>query len=410
MFRNVRLPDREHPVDIGIRDGVFAKIGDLRTVVSAKEIDAEGALMLPPFVESHIHLDTVLTAGEPERNRSGTLFEGIRIWQQRKVRLTREDVISRAMQVIRSQISQGILYVRTHADISDPNLTALKALLELRERLAPYMKLQVIAFPQDGIYSCPDNQRRLEKALELGADGVGAIPHCEYTREDGVASLQFAFALAERHGRMVHVFCDETDDGHSRFLEVTAELAIKSGLGEKVAASHACASSYYNEAYFQKLLCLTARSNINIVACPLVNAAMQGRFDPYPKGRGIARIKDFWQAGVNTSVAHDDMMTPFYPLGTGSMLQAAHMAVHLAHMTGTEEMEEAIRMITSRAAKILQIQDEYGIQEGNPASFVIMPVKNTIDLLRLQPVCRYVVSHGAIIAETHPANTFIHLE
>lgn len=406
VFRNVQLLGQTNargPVDVGVKNGKIALIGSISDQ-GEREIDGSAHLLLPPFVESHIHLDTVLTAGEPAWNESGTLFEGIGLWQKRKLTLTYEDVTERAEKVLHMQMAAGILHVRTQADISDPNLTALRALLDLRERVKPYMNLQVIAFPQDGIRGCPDNKRRLEEAIKLGADGIGAIPHLEPTREEGVASLEICFRLAEKYGCFVHVFCDEMDDAHSTFLESVAHLAIRSGLRERVTAAHVNASAYYGEAYFQKVLGLVARSGIHVVCCPLINSNMQGRFDNHPKGRGIARVKEFWLAGVNVSIAHDDIRTPFYPLGTGSMLQAAHMAAHLAHMTGREEVAELVRMITIRAANTLQLKD-YGCQIGLPASFIILPGENAMDLIREQPSCRYVISQGCIVAETQPARS-----
>lgn len=390
-------------VDIGVKNGKIAMLGSIAEH-GEREIDGIGHLLLPPFVESHIHLDTVLTAGEPGWNESGTLYEGIGLWQKRKQTLSYEDVTERAEKVLRMQMAAGILHVRTQADISDPNLTALRALLALRERVKPYLNLQVIAFPQDGIRACPDNERRLEQALELGADGIGAIPHLEPTREEGLASLEICFNLAEKHGCFVHVFCDEMDDAHSTFLESVAHLAIRSGLRERVTAAHANAAAYYGEAYYQKVQGLLARSGVNVVCCPLINSAMQGRYDGYPKGRGITRIKELWSAGVNVSIAHDDIQTPFYPLGTGNMLQAAHIAAHLAHMTGREEVAELVRMITTRAANTLQLK-EYGLEIGHPASFIILLGDDAMDLVREQPSCRYVVSQGRIVAETVPARS-----
>lgn len=407
IFRGVRRPGDPDPFDLGIQDGRIAAFGRLQAEAK-QELDGSGHLLLPPFVESHIHLDTVLTAGEPAWNESGTLPEGIRLWQRRKQSLTREDVLTRAGQTLRLLMTAGALHVRAHADISDPRLTALRALLELRERVRPWLELQVIAFPQDGLRACPDNVQRLEEALRLGADGIGAVPHLEATREEGIASLDLCFRLAEQTGCFVHVFCDETDDPDSRFLETVALLALRTGLGARVTAAHANASAYYGEAYFQKLLGLLARSCINIVCCPLINSAMQGRFDAYPKGRGIARIKEMSEAGVNVSIAHDDIRTPFYPYGTGSLLQAAHMAAHLAHMTGRADAEELLRMITTRAARTLQLGDYGELAVGRPASFVLLPAADAMDLIRRQPPCRYVVSRGQIAAETRPAVELCH--
>ncbi|MFC5452045.1 amidohydrolase family protein [Paenibacillus aestuarii] len=409
VVRNVRLLERQEALDIGVHAGEIVALGLVPAGSGLKEIDGSGHVLLPPFVESHIHLDTVLTAGEPAWNESGTLFEGIGLWHKRKQALTEADVLARAERVLRMLMQQGVLHVRTQADISDPKLTALRALLTLRERVKPYMHVQVIAFPQDGIRACPDNEQRLEEALWLGADGVGAIPHLEMTREEGLASLEVCFRLAERYGSLVHVFCDEIDDGHSRFLEAVAHLAIRTGMRGRVTAAHASASAYYSEPYFQKVLGLLVQAGIHVVCCPLINSAMQGRFDSYPKGRGIARIRELWQAGVNVSIAHDDIRTPFYPFGTGNMLQACHMAAHLAHMTGRAEVAELVRMVTERAARTLQLEG-FGVTVGNPASFVLLPGSDAMDLVRQQPACRYVVSRGRIVAETLPAEERMYAE
>ncbi|MEH7343006.1 cytosine deaminase [Bacillus sp. JJ1532] len=398
IVRNLKFPSDNSLKDIGIEDGKIKEIGNILEK-GKKEIDAIGDLVLAPFVESHIHLDTVLTAGTPRWNESGTLIEGIKIWGERKKSLTIDDVKTRAIEVLRNQLSYGILHVRSHVDISDPNLTALRTLLEIKEQVSPYLNLQIVAFPQDGILSNQDNQKRLEEALVLGADAVGAIPHNEYTRETGIESLEICFSLAEKYNRMVNVFCDETDDGHSRFLEVVAMLALKSGLKQKVTASHTNAMAYYPEPYVARLISLLKESEMNIVSCPLVSSVMQGRYDSWPKGRGITRIKELWHAGINVSIGHDDIMTPFYPFGTGSMLQAAHLAIHLAQMTGRQEVEEMINMVTIRGAKTLQIESQYGIEVGKPASFVTLPAEDSFDLIRHQPMCSYVISHGRIISE-----------
>ncbi|MDI3257009.1 MAG: cytosine deaminase [Kyrpidia sp.] len=401
IVRRVRLPGSECLTDIGIADGIIVKTGEISDS-ARRELDGCGDLALPPFVESHIHLDTVLTAGVPRWNESGTLLEGVRIWSEYQSGLTRKDVLDRAQKVIEWQMVQGILHVRTHVDISDPNLTALYTLLELRETVSPYMNLQIVAFPQEGLLACPGNQERLEEAARSGVDALGAIPHYEHTREMGVESLRTCFGLAEKYGLMVNVFCDEMDDDQSRFLEVTAALALSSGLKAKVTASHAVALSLYPDAYAVKLFHLLQRAEINVVACPLVNSVMQGRFDRFPKSRGITRLKELWEAGVNVSLGHDDILTPFYPLGTGNMLHAAYMAVHLAHMTGYAEIEETVNMVTTRGAKTLQIEEKYGIEPGKPANLITLPVTSKFDAVRLQPKCRYVISNGRLVARTWP--------
>lgn len=411
ILKNVMTPEGRH-VDVFIASGRIHSIEPFGTYLVWKDdqevvhtIDGQGGLMLPAFVESHIHLDTVLTAGDPDWNLSGTLLEGIRLWSERKKRLTPEDVRHRASEVIRQLVGHGVLYIRTHADISDPKMTALKTLLALKEEWASVVQLQVIAFPQDGIVACPGNAERMEEALQLGADGVGAIPHGERTREDGVESLEICFELARKYGAFAHVFCDETDDEQSRFLESTAALAIKHELYGKVTASHCSATAYYNESYFQKLLGLVKASGIHVIACPLINSSMQGRFDAYPRGRGIARIRDMSRAGIPVAIAHDDMLTPFYPYGDGNQLQAVHMAAHLEHMTGRDDVPSLLDMITRHGASVLGLEDSYGIAPGNPANLVVLPTRQAADAIRLRPKPLYVIREGMVIAHTPPVET-----
>ncbi|WP_035157881.1 amidohydrolase family protein [Cohnella thermotolerans] len=409
IVRNARLAGRGgEAADIGVVGGLIAALGDLSDAGAADVFDAGGRLLLPPFAESHVHLDTTLTAGDPVWNESGTLAEGIAIWGARKAGLAKEDVIARAERTIRLYIGHGVLYLRAMVDIGDPKLAALEAVLELQERYRDRIDMQIVAFPQDGIASSPDNEARMAEALRMGADGVSAVPHLEATREEGVLSLRQAFALAERTGAFVHVFCDETDDESSRFLEVCASLALSTGLTSRVAAAHANAAAYYNEAYFQKILGLVKRSGLSIVACPLINSVMQGRYEAYPKGRGITRIKEFHRAGVNVALAHDDIRTPFYPLGTGNPLDAAHMAAHLAHMCGRSELAALIGMITEGGAEAMQLGEAYGYRNGEfragtPASFLLFDAEDARDLIGRRPAPRYVFRRGRVVAETVPA-------
>ncbi len=410
IVRGARLPGQANLVDIGVADGRIAAIAAALDGDAKECIEAHGELTLPPFVESHIHLDSALTAGDPRYNESGTLFEGIQVWTERKPFLTREDVIARATEAIRWQAANGVLHVRTHVDVCDPKLTALRALLEVRESVAPAVNMQIVAFPQEGIPSYPGGAELLEEALRLGADAVGAIPHYEHTREAGVESLHTCFSLAQSYDRMVDVHCDEIDDEQSRFIEVVAALALQSGLHERVTASHTTAMHSYNGAYTYKLFQLAQKARLNFVANPLINITLQGRFDGYPIRRGVTRIKELWRNGVNVSLGHDDILDPWYGLGTGSMVQVAHMAVHTSHMTGRAEIAETVRMITTRAARTLQIEETYGVEVGKPASFVIIPAEDEFDLIRRQPMCRYVISHGQVIARTNPARTTVTLQ
>ena len=393
-------------MDVAVAGGRIERVAPGIEGPARREIDAGGRLISPPFVESHVHLDTTLTAGQPRWNGSGTLFEGIQIWSERKKEISRENVISRATRLLRWQAAQGVLHVRTHADVTDPELTGLKALLELREKVRPWIEVQVVAFPQEGILSYPKGAELMEEALKLGADAVGGIPHFEHTREMGAQSVKETFRLAEKYDRPVDVHCDETDDPESRFLEVMAAEAIRTGMGGRVTASHTAAFGSYDNAYAFKLMGFLVRSGINFVANPLINITLQGRYDAYPKRRGITRVKELWQNGLNVSLGYDDVMDPWYPLGTGGMLQPAHMAVHACHMTTREEVAACFDMVTEGGAKTLGLSG-YGLAEGTPADFVLVDAPEKWEAVRRLAATTLVVKNGEVISETRPAETHL---
>jgi cytosine/creatinine deaminase len=402
ILRGARLGDKV--LDVGTEDGRVARIAPRIDERAELEIAAEGRLVSPPFVESHVHLDTTLTAGDPRWNESGTLFEGIQIWSERKKSLTHEDVVARATELLRWQAAQGVLHVRTHADVTDPEFRGLKALLEVREKVRGWVDVQIVAFPQEGMLSYPRGVELMEEALRLGADVVGGIPHYEHTREMGVESVKESFRLAEKHDRPIDIHCDETDDPHSRFLEVMAVEAIRTGMGPRVTASHTTAFGSYDNAYAFKLMGFLSKANINFVANPLINITLQGRYDTYPKRRGITRVKELWQNGLNVSLGYDDIMDPWYPLGTGGMLQPAHMAVHVCHMTSRKEVTACFDMVTENAARTLGLEG-YGIAEGNAANLVLVDAPDKWDAIRRLATTTLVVKGGEVISETRPAET-----
>jgi len=408
-INNVRLPWREGLWQIEIADGKIARISaqPQQATPADQSLDGEGGLACAPFIEPHIHLDTTQTAGQPAWNQSGTLFEGIERWAERKAMLSHEDVKQRAMQTLKWQIANGIQFVRTHVDVSDPSLTALKAMLELKEEVAPWITLQIVAFPQEGILSYPNGEALLEEALRLGADVVGAIPHYEFTREYGVESLHKTFALANRYDRLIDVHCDEIDDEQSRFVETVAALAHRDGNGARVTASHTTAMHAYNGAYTSRLFRLLKLSGINFVANPLVNIHLQGRFDTYPKRRGITRVKEMLEAEINVCFGHDDVFDPWYPLGTASMLQVLHMGLHVCQLMGYEQIDAGLDLITHNSAKTMQLAG-YGIQSGNEASLIILPAESGFDAVRRQVPVRYSVRRGVVVAETKPAESEIY--
>ncbi|MGQ8776859.1 cytosine deaminase [Serratia sp. NA_112.1] len=407
---NLRLSGHEGLWQLAIEQGRIAHIVPQPEGLEWRNdvLDAQGGLALPAFVEPHIHLDTTQTAGQPAWNQSGTLFEGIERWAERKALLTHEDVKQRAWQTLKWQIANGVQYVRTHVDVSDPTLTALRAMLEVKQEVAPWVTLQIVAFPQEGIMSYPNGEALLEEALRLGADVVGAIPHFEFTREYGVDSLHKAFALAQKYDRLVDVHCDEIDDEQSRFVETVAALALKLDMGARVTASHTTAMHSYNGAYTSRLFRLLKMSGINFVANPLVNIHLQGRFDSYPKRRGITRVKEMLEADINVCFGHDDVFDPWYPLGTANMLQVLHMGLHVCQLMGYGQIDDGLKLITSYSARTLHLTD-YGLTSGNSANLVILPADSGFDALRRQTPVRYSIRQGTVIAETQPAETTLYL-
>ncbi|MGI8872621.1 MAG: cytosine deaminase [Candidatus Limnocylindria bacterium] len=408
IVRNARLHPTNgqagEPVDVAVEGDRIAAIRPRRQLKAngSTELDAEGGLLSPPLVDPHIHLDAVLTVGEPRHNASGTLIEGILTWAERKRELTIDDVKRRARQAIHWEVAQGTGLIRSHVDVCDPKLTALRALLELREEVRDLVDLRLIAFPQDGILSFPDGPELMREALRLGCDVIGGIPHYEWTREDGVAEVHLLFELARETGKGIDLHCDETDDEQSRFLEVVAADTMRSGMQGRVVAGHTTAMGSYNDAYAFKLLQILRRAGVSIVANPLDNIALQGRFDSYPKRRGMTRVKELDAAGVNVACGHDSIMDPWYPLGRGSMLDAVGMLVHVGQMTGRSELFRAYEMVTTNAARAAEI-DVWRVAEGCPANFVVFDCRDEAEAIRLRPAARWVVRRGKVVAETEPA-------
>ena len=410
LVKNVHIHNREGLWQILIEEGKISRIFPQDEVFnySGEILDGEEGIVYPPFVEPHIHLDATQTAGQPNWNQSGTLFEGIERWAERKSLLSHEDVKSRAWKTLKWQIANGIQYVRTHVDVSDPTLTALKAMLEVKKEIAPWVDLQIVAFPQEGILSYPNGEKLLDQAMEMGADVVGGIPHFEFTREYGVESMHIAFDIARKYNKQIDIHCDEIDDEQSRFVETVAALALKYDMGEKVTASHTTAMHSYNNAYASRLFRLLKMSKIHFVANPLVNIHLQGRFDTYPKRRGVTRVKEMLKNNINVCFGHDDVFDPWYPLGTANMLQVLHMGLHVCQLMGYGQINDGLKLVTENSAKALGLTD-YGIKEGNSANFIVLSAENGFDAVRRQVPTRYSIRHGKVISETQLAKTTIHL-
>ncbi|MDV7694287.1 cytosine deaminase [Pediococcus parvulus] len=401
LIKNVFIENSENKQDVRIENEKFIEIGShLESHENEQTIEANGKLLLPPFIDSHVHLDATLTAGEPEWNQTGTLFDGIRIWSERKKTLSREDVKTRAKATIKKQVENGIQVVRSHVDTTDPTMTALEALLEVKEEMKDIVEVQLVAFPQEGVLSYPHGKELLETAVKEGADVIGGIPHYEFTRDYGVQSLHYIAELAEKYDRLIDVHCDEIDDPNSRNLEVLATLAYETGLTDRVTASHTTAMGSYNNAYCYKLFRLLKLAKINMVSNPLVNIHLGGRFDTYPKRRGITRIKDLTEAGINVSFGEDDVKDPWYPMGNGNMMDPVHMGIHAEQMMGYQSILDSYNFVTNNAAKTLHITDHYGIEVGKPANCIILNNDNFYNALNERSEVLYSIRQGKILVAT----------
>lgn len=405
LFKRLHIENSKELYDIRVSDsGVIECIEhEIAPQPDEAVMDCEGGLALPPLVESHIHLDTALTVGDPNYNRSGTLFEGIALWSERKKKLSFEDVQKRALEAIKLEASNGVQAIRTHVDVCDPSLTALSALVDLKKKVSDFVDLQIIAFPQEGILSFKNGFELLKRAIDIGADGLGAIPHYEFTREQAVNSINLVMKLAYENGLLVDVHCDETDDESSRGLETLVARAAEMEYGEKVTASHTTAMHSYTDAYVGRLMRVIKKAGINFVSNPLVNINLQGRFDSYPKRRGLTRIPELLDAGVNVSFGQDDIRDPWYPMGSGNLVDAVFMGIHCAQLTGFDEIMSSYKFITHNGARTLGI-DNYGIAEGLNANFVIYDSPDFYNVITYRKSIRYSVRNGRIIFERTPSD------
>jgi cytosine deaminase len=409
LIKSVRVTGEGKAQDIAVDDGRIVEISDRITGKGDVEIEAGGRIVLPAFIEMHVHLDTALTAGKPRFNENGTLLEGIRIWgEYKRDILNKEEMKERARKVVQWLVIHGITRIRTHADATEPTLGTVRWLVELKKEVRGIADLEVTAFPQDGIFTERANAELLEKAMEIGADNVGLIPHNEFTREDGVKSVGYAFELAKKYGKRVDGHIDETDDDQSRFIEVLAAETIRNGYQGKVTAGHATAMHSYNNAYAYKLFGLLKKADVTVVANPAVNLHLQGRFDTYPKRRGLTRIKELLEYGVNVALGDDDIMDPWYPLGKGDILQSLYLGVHAAQLMGRDELVRSLNLITYNSARALGIQEKYGVAVGKTADLVILDAYDELEVIRNQPNRLHVIKSGRVIASSGESEHWIH--
>lgn len=408
IVRNATLPDGRTGLSILCKGGRIAEIGPVPSIQGVQEVDARGYLVSPPFVDAHFHMDATLSLGQPRMNVSGTLLEGIALWGELKSLLTHDAVIERALRYCDLAVAQGLLAIRTHVDVCDDRLLCVEALLEVKKKIAPYIDLQIVAFPQDGYYRSPTAAKNLDRALDLGVDVVGGIPHFERTMADGAQSLKALCEIAAKRGLLVDIHCDETDDPMSRHVEALAFETQRLGLQGRVVGSHLTSMHSMDNYYVSKLLPLMAEAQLQATPNPLINITIQGRHDTYPKRRGMTRVPELRQAGINVSFGHDCVLDPWYSLGQGDMLEVANMGVHVAQMTSREAMRWCFDAVTVNPAKAMHLEG-YGIDKGCNADMVILQAKDPVEAIRLKPARLAVIRRGKVIAEQPEQVTTLHL-
>jgi cytosine deaminase len=401
IIRGANLPDGREGIDIVVADGLVQAVGPRIPAEAREEIDAHGLLVTPPFVDAHFHMDATLSLGIPRLNRSGTLLEGIQLWGELKRVLTVDAVVERALAYCDMAVAQGIQAIRSHVDVCDDRLTGVRGLLEVKRRVAPYLTLQLVAFPQDGLYRSPGARENLLRALDMGVDLVGGIPHFERTMEDGRRSVVELCELAAERGLMVDMHCDETDDPLSRHIETLAAESRRLGLEGRVAGSHCTSMHSMDNYYASKLLPLIREAGVAIIANPLINITIQGRHDTYPKRRGMTRVAELWAEGVPVAFGHDCVMDPWYSLGSGDMLEVAHMAVHVGLLTSQEAMRRCFESVTSAPAAILGLEG-YGLEPGCRADMVVLDARDPVEAIRLKAARLHVLRGGKVIAQSPP--------
>ncbi len=408
ILRNCTLPDGRSGIDVGIEAGRIAALQPGLVADAAQTIDAAGQLVTAPFVDAHFHMDSTLSYGLPRVNQSGTLLEGIALWGELKPLLTQEALVERALAYCDWAVAKGLLAIRSHVDICDPRLLAVDALLHVRERVKPYLDLQLVAFPQDGVLRDPGAFAKLKRALDKGVDVVGGIPHFERTMADGAESVRLLCELAAERGLRIDMHCDESDDPLSRHIETLAYQAQRLGLQGRVAGSHLTSMHSMDNYYVSKLLPLMKEAGVAVVANPLINITLQGRHDTYPKRRGMTRVPELLAAGIDVAFGHDCVMDPWYGLGSGDMLEVAHMGLHVAQMTGQEAMRACFDAVTAVPAKILGLEG-YGLAVGCRADLVLLQARDPVEAIRLRATRLAVIRAGRVIARTAPATAMLDL-
>jgi cytosine deaminase len=408
LITNAALPDGRTGMSVAVQAGRITEVTPALQAPAQDTVDAAGYLLTPPFCDPHFHMDSTLSYGQPRVNESGTLLEGIQIWGELKPTLKAEDIIERALTYCDWAVAKGLLAIRSHVDTSDPSLLPVQALLEVKRRVAPYVDLQLVAFPQDGVLRSPGGVDNLKRAIAMGVDVVGGIPHFERTMSEGAASVKILCEIAANSGKPVDMHCDETDDPLSRHIETLAFETQRLGLQSRVNGSHCTSMHSMDNYYVSKLIPLIAESGVSIVANPLINITLQGRHDSYPKRRGMTRVPELMAAGVTVAFGNDCVMDPWYGMGSGDMLEVAHMGLHVAQMTSQQGIRACFDAVTTNAAKVMHLEG-YGLEPGCDASFVLLQARDPIEAIRLRANRLKVWRKGRLLAESSPATSTLHL-
>ncbi|MEI8168090.1 MAG: amidohydrolase family protein [Rhodoferax sp.] len=412
LIQNASLPDGRTGMSVAVRGDKIVEVTAGLSAPAQQTLDAQGLLLSPPFVDAHFHMDATLSYGLPRVNASGTLLEGIALWGELKPLLTAEALIERALTYCDWAVAKGLLAIRTHVDVCDPRLLAVEALLEVKRRVAPYLDLQLVAFPQDGVLRGPlgpdQHLSNLKRALDMGVDVVGGIPHFERSMADGALSVKLLCELAAERGLRVDMHCDESDDPHSRHVETLAFETQRLGLHGRVTGSHLTSMHSMDNYYVSKLLPLMAEAQLQVVANPLINITLQGRHDSYPKRRGMTRVPELLAAGINVAFGHDCVMDPWYSLGSGDMLEVAHMGLHVGQMTSQAAMRQCFDAVTVNPARMLGLPG-YGLAAGCFADFVLLQARDPVEALRLRATRLKVFRRGRLLAEAPAATSQLHL-
>ncbi|CAN5743272.1 amidohydrolase family protein [soil metagenome] len=408
VIRNAHLPDGRQGIDIAVDGGRIVALGMQLALQARQEIDAGGNLLSPPFVDAHFHMDATLSYGLPRVNQSGTLLEGIALWGELKPSLTQDALIERALRYCDWAVARGLLAIRSHVDISDDRLLAVEALLQVQKQVAPYLDLQLVAFPQDGLLRNATAFANLKRAMAMGVDVVGGIPHFERSMADGAESVRLLCEFAAQGGYRLDMHCDESDDPLSRHIETLAYHSHRLGMQGRVTGSHLTSMHSMDNYYVSKLLPLIREAGVAAIANPLINITLQGRHDSYPKRRGMTRVPELLAAGITVAFGQDCAMDPWYSLGSGDMLEVAHMGLHVAQMTSQQAMLQCYHAVTEAPAQILGLEN-YGLQPGCHADFVILDASNPVDAIRLRAARLYVIRRGKVISQSPPAHASLNL-